>query len=170
MQPISAKVLFQYLFTRKKLRRKVAKKYGRQVHYELGDRQYYALGFGTDFGGYELPNSFQKSLVFRRRSLQLIQALKTCLCLKASLILSYKTPLLPTGEEPEAYVILNSISLFERARPFIVQHSQINLYLDRDSQGRPCRSEATLVNEKYKDASGLYECFKDLNEWLVSSF
>ncbi|MCE7070581.1 toprim domain-containing protein [Dyadobacter sp. CY327] len=73
-----------------------------------------------------------------------------------------------TVEVPKNHVILNSISLFERSRSFLERHSQINLYLDRDTAGLKCSLAAKAISEKYNDVSGLYDGFKDLNDWHVS--
>ncbi|MCF0065670.1 CHC2 zinc finger domain-containing protein [Dyadobacter chenwenxiniae] len=170
VQPVSAKMLFQYLSERK-ISEKVAKKYCYQVHYKLGDSQYFALGFRNDLEGYELRNSFSKVSSSPKAITSVNNGAETVSVFEGFFdFLSYKTLLLQTGEELEDHVVLNSISLFERARPFMERHSRINLYLDTDAPGRQCSFKATRVNEKYKDASGLYEGFKDLNEWLVRSF
>ena len=70
-------------------------------------------------------------------------------------------------EQPENYVILNSISLFDRARPFLESHYHIDLYFDRDAAGVRCTSMAKDISEKYNDASGMYTGYKDFNEWFA---
>lgn len=79
-----------------------------------------------------------------------------------------KTIMSQTVEVPENHEILNSISLFERSRSFLERHSHINLYLGRDTAGLKCSLAAKAISEKYNDASGLYDGFKDLNDWYVS--
>ncbi|MCF2496754.1 toprim domain-containing protein [Dyadobacter chenhuakuii] len=170
IQPISARSLFRYLESRK-ISQTVAKEYCQQVQYQIGGRQYFALGFQNDLGGYELRNSFSK-VSSSPKSISTIKLNAQNVSVFEGFFdfLSYQALLLQTQKAPGDYVILNSISLFDRARPFMEKHRHINLYLDRDQAGRKCCEEAMSISEKYKDASGLYEGFKDLNEWLISSY
>lgn len=47
------------------------------------------------------------------------------------------------------------------------KHERVNLYLDRDTGGIKCTSEALQSDSiKYIDQSFLYKQKKDLNEWL----
>jgi hypothetical protein len=67
------------------------------------------------------------------------------------------------------FIILNSVSFFEKARPFIEQHEAARLYLDRDSTGQNYSRHALSLSNKYTDESKLYKGHKDLNEWLMKS-
>lgn len=69
---------------------------------------------------------------------------------------------------PTNYVVLNSASLFEKARPFMEEHECIRLYLDRDATGQNCSKYALSLSSKYKDESCLYKQYNDLNDWLVN--
>src|SRR5690606_34209222 len=66
------------------------------------------------------------------------------------------------------FVILNSLSFFEKARPFMEQHEGIRLYLDGDAAGQKCTRHALSLSKKYKDDSCLYQHHKDLNDWVVN--
>ncbi len=48
------------------------------------------------------------------------------------------------------------------------QHDTITLYLDRDKTGQNYSQYALSLSNKYKDESGLYRHYKDLNDWLVN--
>ncbi len=48
------------------------------------------------------------------------------------------------------------------------QHSAIKLYLDRDKTGQNYSQYALSLSNKYKDESGMYQHYKDLNDWLVN--
>ncbi len=72
--------------------------------------------------------------------------------------------------EPEDrfdFAILNSVSFFEIARPFMEKHAVIRLYLDRDTTGQNCSRYALSLNSKYTDESSLYQHHKDFNDWMV---
>ncbi len=156
---ISSRCVFDY----------IAKRYCRQVNYRIGDRRNFALGLQNDSGGYELRNSFTK-LASTSKDITTIDIGASTVSVFEGMFdfLSYKTIMTQTVEVPENHVVLNSISLFERSRSFLERHSQINLYLDRDTAGLKCSSAAKAISEKYNDASGIYDGFKDLNDWLVS--
>ncbi|MCF2487731.1 toprim domain-containing protein [Dyadobacter sp. CY347] len=147
----------------------IAKRYCRQVNYRIGDRRNFALGLQNDSGGYELRNSFTK-LASTSKDITTIDIGASTVSVFEGMFdfLSYKTIMTQTVEVPENHIVLNSISLFERSRSFLERHSQINLYLDRDTAGLKCSSAAKAISEKYNDASGIYDGFKDLNDWLVS--
>ena len=66
------------------------------------------------------------------------------------------------------FLVLNSVSFFEKARPFLEEHETINLYLDRDKTGQNCTRYALSLNKNYKDKSSLYKNHKDLNDWMMN--
>ncbi len=69
---------------------------------------------------------------------------------------------------PTDFVILNSVSFFEKARPFMEEHECIRLYFDHDTTGQNYSRYALSLSNKYKDESHLYRCHNDLNEWLIN--
>ncbi|MGH2642974.1 MAG: toprim domain-containing protein [Chitinophagaceae bacterium] len=81
--------------------------------------------------------------------------------------LSFKTIHPTQAENRFDFVVLNSISFFEKARPFMEQHCSIRLYLDRDTTGQNCIRKALSLSSKYKDESSLYQNYKDLNDWVM---
>ncbi|NIJ52204.1 toprim domain-containing protein [Dyadobacter arcticus] len=167
---LSSKSLIRYVSSRCVFT-EVAMRYCKQANYRIGDHRYFALGLQNDSGGYELRNSFSK-VGSSPKDITTIDTDASTVSVFEGMFdfLSYKTIMTQTVEAPENHVILNSVSMFERARPFLERHDHINLYFDRDLAGFRCTSSAMAISEKYNDASGLYEGFKDLNEWLISSF
>jgi hypothetical protein len=65
------------------------------------------------------------------------------------------------------FLVLNSLSFFEKSRNVMEQHQRINLYLDRDNAGLKHRQDALNWSKKYIDKSQLYQHHKDLNDYLV---
>lgn len=66
------------------------------------------------------------------------------------------------------YVVLNSLSFFEKARPILETYNKVSLYLDRDPAGLDLTKYALSLSEQYRDVSSLYKNHKDLNEWLIA--
>jgi hypothetical protein len=67
------------------------------------------------------------------------------------------------------YIVLNSLSFFEKSRTVLENYNQVKLYLDNDKAGQNCSRLALSLNSKYKDESSLYKNYKDLNDWLVNN-
>ena len=77
--------------------------------------------------------------------------------------------MLSQKEEKEiGFCVLNSLSFFEKSRPFLEQHDSVHLYLDNDKAGINTASYAKSLSQKYRDESILYKNYKDLNDWVIN--
>ncbi len=65
------------------------------------------------------------------------------------------------------FVILNSLSFFEKTKKEIGEYTRVNLFLDRDDSGIKATRKAIPSDFKFKDQSILYKDFKDLNDKLT---
>jgi hypothetical protein len=163
--PLASFPLLRYLGQRE-VPLGIAGKYCREVRYRLNGRDYFGIGFRNDSGGYELRNPFFKAssspkgiTTFGSGSVEadVFEGFMDFLSFMA----------VNGGKDPERdVVVLNSLAFFDKARPFMEAHKVVNLYLDRDAAGQNCSRNAIATSEKYKDRSGLYEGYKDVNEWL----
>ena len=166
VRPLYAYPLKNYLHERS-IPIAVADAFCKEVAYEIGGRSYYGIGFQNDAGGWEIRNkNFKQS-----------SAPKDITCVGSGAasahvfegfmdFLSYVT--LHPYQDPCAvdFVVLNGAGLFDRALPFLEQHSSVHLWLDRDITGLGYRDCGLSLGSQYMDESGLYEKFKDLNDWL----
>ena len=59
--------------------------------------------------------------------------------------------------KPVSFCILNSLSFFEKSRPFLEQHDSVHLYLDNDKAGINTTSYAKSLSQEYRDESILYK-------------
>jgi hypothetical protein len=64
------------------------------------------------------------------------------------------------------FLVLNSLSFFERSLLLMEKHQSIHLYLDQDEAGRKNTKQALKRSPNFKDESKLYKGYKDLNDWL----
>ncbi|RFZ92938.1 DNA primase [Mucilaginibacter conchicola] len=145
----------------------VADQFCRELTYEIGGRSYYGIGFQNDAGGWEIRNkNFKQSSAPKDI---------TCLAHGAGSVhvfegfmdfLSWRS--LNPYVDPHSVdtVVLNGAGLFDRALPFLNAHERVHLWLDRDVTGLAFRDYALSRSSRFVDESGLYERFKDLNEWL----
>lgn len=166
VRPLYAYPLKNYLHERS-IPVAVADAFCREVSYIVGGRTYYGIGFQNDAGGWEIRNqNFKQS-----------SAPKDITCLGSGTgpvhvfegfmdFLSYVT--LNPYQDPRSvdFVVLNGAGLFDRALPFLSQHSRVHLWLDRDVTGLAYRDYALSLGSRFVDESGLYGNFKDLNDWL----
>lgn len=165
-KPLNALSLYRYL-NQRRIPLPVAQAFCREITYTINGRTYTAIGFKNDSGGYELRNPYFKGS----------SAPKDCTSIRtgASQVQVFEgffdflsfISIVPEKEHRQMnFLILNSLSFFEKARPFLEQHARVNLYLDRDGAGQNCTRYALSLGEKYKDQSCLYQHYKDLNEWV----
>jgi hypothetical protein len=167
VRPLYAYPLKNYLHERS-IPIAVADNFCKEVSYEINGRSYYGIGFQNDAGGWEIRNkNFKQS-----------SAPKDITCLGPGTgsvhvfegfmdFLSYQT--LHPYEDPRSvdFVVLNGAGLFDRALPFLENHSSVHLWLDRDVTGKAYTQYALSLGSRYRDESGFYSRHKDLNDWLV---
>lgn len=165
---ISSFSLIQYLEQRK-IPMEIAWQYCREVRYGLNDKIYYGIGFKNDSGGYEIRNPYFKSSSSPKGITTFNNRAKGVSVFEGFTdFLSFLTMQQNQPKKDTDFVILNSVSFFEKARPFLEEHEAIKLYLDRDATGQNYSRYALSLSEKYRDESKLYNGHKDLNEWLVN--
>jgi hypothetical protein len=167
-KPISSLAFERYL-TERRIAADVAKQYCKEVTSKLNDKVYYSIGFKNDSGGYELRNQYYKACCSPKDIKTFTNGAKQAVVFEGFFdFLSYMSIHQNQPEIQTEFVVLNSLSFFEKARPFMEQHELIKLYLDRDKSGQNCSNYAISLSKKYKDESHLYKHYKDLNDWLMN--
>ncbi|OJU22808.1 MAG: hypothetical protein BGN92_02815 [Sphingobacteriales bacterium 41-5] len=145
----------------------IAAQYCREIHYKVESKQYHAIGFKNNSGGFELRNKYFKG-AFRPKDFTFIDKQRTELAVVEGffdfLTLRTNWSLLTKSTN---YLILNSLALFEKAMPLMKQHEKVYLLLDHDEPGTSATSMAIKMSRKFEDMSDLYQGHKDLNEWHV---
>ena len=169
--------IVKYLHERK-ISLEIANQFCSEVDFNLYGKKYTAVGFRNNAGGYELRNKFFKGSS-SPKDITLINDLSTE---KLSVFegffdfLSFQTQefsnknfLHGRTKLQGNFLVLNSLSFFERSRALMENHSRIHLYLDRDDSGLKNTNRALIWSEKYIDESVRYRGCKDLNESLIES-
>lgn len=165
---ISSLALERYL-TQRRIPINVAKEYCKEVTYKLNDKEYYSIGFRNDAGGYELRNQYYKAGSSPKDIKTFVTGAKEAVVFEGFFDLLSFIAIQKNVHKIEAdFVVLNSLSFFEKARPFMEQHDLIKLYLDQDKSGQNCSRYAMSLSNKYKDESHLYKNYKDLNDWVMN--
>jgi len=169
-QPIQNPMLCRYLKQRK-IEKNIADKYCYEIQFTNGsnNKTYIAIGFKNNAGGYELRNEYFKG----SSSPKYI----TCLDNGANKVtvfegffdfMSYQTIHQNQQQEVTNFLVLNSLSFFERSLLLMEKHQSSHLYLDQDEAGRKYTKLALKRSAHFKDESKLYKGYKDLNDWLIN--
>lgn len=166
--PLSSQALLQYLQQRK-IPLEIAKCYCREVRYELNEKTYYGIGFRNDSGGFEIRNVYFKAGSSPKGITRFDHHADEVIVFEGFIdFLSFQA-IHQNDQKNLDYAVLNSVSFFEKARPFMEKHKAIRLYLDRDTIGQNCSQYALSLSNRYRDESSLYQSHKDFNDWLVNS-
>ena len=168
--PLTSNILCNYMMARG-IDVDIAKAYCEQITYTNQGKNYNAIGFKNNAGGYELrAANFKSTIAPKHYSFFAVKGQQTVAVFEGFTdflsILSTSKKLLP---EPTNYLVLNSLGFFEKARAVMKAHQEIYLLLDNDTAGKNCVQKAMALSEKYKDLSSHYLPHKDLNEWLMKS-
>ena len=164
-QPLTDPNLCSYILKRQ-IEKNIADKYCHEIKFAIAEKEYKAIGFKNNAGGYELRNEFFKG----SNSPKYVSYLDN----KANKItvfegffdfLSYQSIHQNKAHPLTNFLVLNSLSFFERSLLLMEKHESIYLYLDNDEAGRKCTCLAQKRSLKFKDESNRYKNCKDLNEW-----
>ena len=165
---LSSTALLRYLQQRR-IPIDIADRYCREVRYELNGKVYYGIGFKNDLGGFEIRNPYFKASSSPKGITTIDNSAGEVIVFEGFTdFLSFKATHQQDPEDRFDFVVLNSVSFFETARPFLEKHNTIRLYLDRDATGQNCSRYALSLSSKYKDESSLYQNHKDFNDWIVN--
>ncbi|MEO6844595.1 MAG: toprim domain-containing protein [Ginsengibacter sp.] len=168
VNPLTDPILCQYLETRN-IPAEIAKNYCRQITYLNGQKQFYAIGFKNNSGGFELRSPNFKSTV-SPKDFTFLNTQKWDAVAVFEGFIDFLS-MIASGKQmlPELtnFLVLNSLSFFEKARPAMEQHERIYLLLDNDTAGKNCAKRALCLSHKYNDLSYKYHEEKDINEWLM---
>lgn len=138
-----------------------------EVHYIVRDKEYFAIGFVNDSGGYELRNAYFKgssspkgitTITNGNKELAVFEGFAEFLSLVV--MMGWREPY------PVDVLVLNSLSFFEGSFPLMEGYVRVRLYLDNDTAGQNCSRMALARSDRFVDESSLYTNYKDLNDWL----
>lgn len=167
VRTLESKLLLDYL-EKRCIGKELAKQHCKEVDFSLNGRKQTVIGFENVSGGYELRgekfkgSSSPKNITFINTQNRSVAVFEGFFDYLSFIEINQKSDKLQTN-----FLILNSLSFFNKSWELMDKHEKVNLYLDRDTIGMKCTQEALRRQpEKYVDQSFLYEQKKDLNEWL----
>lgn len=164
---LSNKSLLTYL-ERRAIPLSIADRFCEEVDFCLYGKKYTVIGFPNKAGGYELRSqefkgsSSPKDISFINNSTDEVIVFEGFFN-----FLSFEA--INNGEQAPLtnYLVLNSLSFFEKSRSLMEKYKQIHLALDNDNAGRNFTAQALQWGSQYVDSSDFYKGSKDLNDWLI---
>lgn len=166
---LEVKPLFLYPLKKYLTSRGLSKRiynYIKEVHYENNKLKFYAIGFKNDLDGYELRSKDFKACSSKTIT-SLIKEGSTILSVFEGFIdfLSY----LEREKADESFLVLNSLSMIQKAKLYFTEFEKVKLFLDNDSAGRRVTKELTSEFSNIIDQSFTYSEYEDYNDFHVNS-
>jgi hypothetical protein len=171
VQPLKNKALMGYLYGRG-IDARLARRWVEEIHYthNATGKEYFALAFRNDSGGYEMRNPYYKGVhgrkdvtVIRREGSQSVTVFEGFMDFLSALAHFGK-------QQPDAHVIvLNSNAMKARAVQIIrdMGAACVYLYCDHDPSGRETTEYfQQSLTVPVKDASAIYAGYKDFNDFV----
>ena len=165
---IEHRALQTYLRSRK-ISTRTAIKHCREIHYQIGERNYFAIGLPNRSGGWELRNRYWKGSTSPKDVSLVKNGSKGLVVVEGMfdmLSLIEHRPQLGTTHD---LLILNTTAFVKRMAAEIMEYEDVMLFLDRDRMGMGMTELLLERCPNSKDMSFFYEGFKDMNEWMVKS-
>ena len=143
----------------------------KEIHFRIGEKNLYAIGFENFSGGWELRNSFYKgSLLKKDISILNFNNENQNETGKRIVVFEGFMDALSFVEMKPFFIgdllVMNSISLLNRTKEHLKIYSEIHLFLDNDKAGETCKNEILKSFPEAKNHSEIYALHKDLNDYL----
>lgn len=167
VKPLQDVRLLDYLQSKRSININIAKEYCQEVHYTVGDKNYFAIGFQSDGGGWELRNEYFKGSTSPKGISTIDNHSQTCLLFEGFMdMLSYLT--LKKIAQPTVDILtLNSVNNLNKATDFLKRHQTIHCFLDNDEAGKQTLAKVEKLGCEIIDQSSFYCQHKDLNQYLI---
>ena len=164
--------LQSYLREVRKIDLAVASPYLHHVRYEVGGREYSAIGFPNRAGGYELRDDkiFKGTIAPKDISVIAGQANNAPLCIFEG-VMDFLSLLTMKGKEAiSPSIVLNSVSNIHRAVAYLHEKGidSVRAFFDNDPAGRQALQAIQSTGIKVEDMSRHYSRYKDLNECHIA--
>lgn len=147
-----------------------AKRFCKQVNFSIGSKDYYAIGFENDKGGFELRNRLMKISSAPKSTTLIGNDTESLLIFEGFMdLLAYVEYQGPDEYDKHDYLVLNSTAFIETAVLIAGTYRTGCHYFDHDPTGDKCRSRFAEYRPEFADGSSLYRGFNDLNAWWETS-
>lgn len=146
----------------------IVRTYCREARYAINDREYFAISFPNNAGGWELRSERFKGCASPKQITTIDYRSDTAIVFEGFMdFLSYLSMKQPERMRIDA-VVLNSVTNLPKAMLFLERHAVIHTFLDNDDAGRKATAKLKRLcpNNSVVDQSAFYRRHKDVNEYL----
>lgn len=177
LEDLTSPRLLEYLESRG-ISASIGRRYCKEAHYTVRDREYYGVAFMNILGGMEIRSRFFKGCYGVKAPtvirLDKAERQESCCVFEGFMdFLSYKVleergakDLIP--DVPCDYIIMNSTSIIQRAIPFIGVYHIAYCYLDNDFAGKQALDTLDLLMPgRIFEMSTRFSPYNDLNDYLM---
>lgn len=142
--------------------------YCSEVHFKIGAKKYYSIGFKNDKGGFELRNKIFKISSSPKWFSHIKNGGNKLVIFEGFFdLLSFLT-IKKQHHKGCDFIVLNSVANIPNLPYELLHvHEQVFVFLDNDRAGKKGTETLLLHLPNAIDCSSLYENFKDVNEWLM---
>ena len=143
----------------------------KEIHFTIGEKKLYAIGFENFSGGWELRNSFYKGSL-QKKDISIVNLNNENQNETGKRIVVFEgfMDALSFVEMKPFFIgdllVMNSVSLLNRTKEYLKIYSEIHLFLDNDKAGETCKNEILKSFPEAKNHSEIYALHKDLNDYL----
>ena len=148
----------------------IARTYCREVRYTTGGKEYFAVGFRNDAGGWELRSARFKGGSSPKHITTIDNCSDTVIAFEGFMdFLAYLSLKHPERLRIDA-AVLNSVVNLPKAIPFLSRHPVIHAFFDNDEAGRKTTSDLIRLCPRSEviDQSSFYSGHKDVNDYLIA--
>lgn len=144
----------------------------KEIHFTIGEKNLYAIGFENLTGGWELRNSFYKGSL-QKKDISIVNLNNENQNETGKRIVVFEgfMDALSFVEMKPFFIgdllVMNSISLLNRTKEYLKNYSEIHLFLDNDKAGENCKTSILKSFPEAKNHSEIYALHKDLNDYFV---
>ena len=136
-----------------------------EIHYRLHGKNYFAIGFPNESGGYEIRNKFFKGSI-PPKAVLLIKNGSTAVNVYEG-FMDYLSGLTLGYGRTEDNLVLNSVANREKAYKHLDGYNLIKCWLDNDEAGKLClQALYRRYGDNVKDFSVVFHPCKDVYEYL----
>jgi DNA primase len=173
VRPLENRALTGYL-KRRGVSVEIARLYVQEIYYRYGEKDYFALAFPNQSGGYELRNPYFKG-TYGTKDITLLHHEPNSQADAVTVFegfMDYLSALTYYGkqEADTPVIVLNSVAMRDKAAKTILtmEAATVHFYLDLDFSGREAMEyiQDQLPKVDVIDHSALYTGYKDMSEWL----
>ena len=137
----------------------------KEIHFNMNNKELYAVGFQNKSDGWELRNSFFKGSI-HKKDVSLLKHKSENLYVFEGFMDALSFIKLKKGLHGNL-LILNSVSMYENAKEILKNYSNVFLFLDNDLAGRNLMTKFSTDFPEAVDCAYLYAGFNDLNDYLI---